>query len=207
MPSATSSSSTSSAFSPRGRAARRGHDLALAVGHGLARPDLADQRGPDAGALHAVRQLGHEQVRDLVRGGALQPVRMRVVHVEAAAGHDVQARALGDARQLSHPPSDPDDREVDQAGAARCAHALELAHGEVRVVDDQVVLQAREVPAHEAEVLHADPLVGRARLARRLQPHPRVDQQVLVHVRAAQRLGSDGAQHGLDRHGRSRGSM
>ena len=178
-------------------------DALLAGGDGARRSDLADQGRPHLSPVDPLDEVAHHDRLELVVGRPLDPVGVRVVHVEAAPDHDVDARAAGDVGQVGRAPAEPDVGHVDDPRPAGGGDAPQLAHAHLRVIHDQVVREAVRVPAQEAERLERD---GRRRgrrvgLGGRLEPDARVDEDVLVHAGRAEVGRLDRAERGMDGHG------
>ena len=124
-----------------------GAQHALLVGVQLGRgAELADQPGPDVGALQAVLDLAQEAGLQVVHGGARHPLGVARLRVDPAAGHHVQVDVLG---QPAHGLRRRREAVVGHLHEAGAAGPLEPAH----LVDDQVVVGLgvlAEVVAHRA---------------------------------------------------------
>jgi hypothetical protein len=188
---------------PRPGPSGRANHALLAGGDGARRPDLADQRRPHLRPVDAVDQVAHHDRLEPGVGRRVDPAGVRVVHVEAAPGHDVDARAARDVGQVGRAPAEPDVGHVDDPRPAGGGDAPQLVHAHLGVVDDQVVREAVRVPAQEAERLERDGSRRRrcVGLGGRLEPDARVDEDVLVHAGRAEVGGLNRAERGVDGHG------
>src|SRR5207342_1670754 len=130
---------------PRPRAPGGADHTLLAGGDGARRADLADHRRPHLCPVDPLDQVAHHDRLELVVGRPLDPAGVRVVHVEPAPDHDVDARAPGDVGQVGRAPAEPDVRHVDDPRPTGGGDAPQLVHAHIRIVHDQVVLQAVRV--------------------------------------------------------------
>ena len=175
----------------RGGAPRRAQGRVLRGGHGRTRPDETEQPGAEPRAGDGVVERGAQQLGEPLLPQPADLRRVRAVEVDAAPGDDVHAGRARDLRQARGLRPEPPSGEVDDGPLALGGREPELTDGERRVVEDEVVLEREEVPAHEPEVLDRDARIVRRRLARGRVEDPGVEQQVLVHRRHAELGGGD----------------
>src|SRR6266545_2624757 len=160
--------------------------------------DLADHAGAHVGAPGAVQDLAHDLLGEVVDAAAVVPGVLVIVDVVAAAHDQVHAGAGRDAPEPFGLRREAAAGQLDDGVAALVFHHRHLAGSDVLEVEHVLAAGALQPAAvvHLPDVLERDlgpEIVVRARAGR-----PDVAQDVLVHQRAAERLGRDRTENGLD---------
>ena len=182
------------------RPAGRPQHLALVVGERPGAAHLADDAGLYAGAVHALHDVLDDLLHKL-RLVALGHVRrMRRVHVERAAHHDLDAGGPGDSRQPHRIAADAHAGRLDDGAAAVLLEQVGLVDCQVHVLQAGHSLDPPEVVLPVRQRLQRHRLavqVARARFRRPVHHVVRGHQQVVVRERHPQLARVHQPQHRL----------